>query len=190
MMNKKTKGIVIIAIVFVILITLTGFFAVRYANMREELEQRESCTDHEQTITRLQGEVQALQDQIEGSQTNNQDEIKEKAMFFLNTFYGADQEQNIKPLMTDEAYKKLYSTDDYRWSQTTSTYKVTINNENIYYNKISDTQCDVLILADFDVDSSTGSSSTPFLFHIEMTYQSGSWLVSEILENTTIRYIN
>lgn len=190
MTNRTVKGIIILTVIFISLIGCTSYFAVQYVDMKEELEQRESCTEHEQTINRLQSEVQALQDQVEGAETNNEDEIGERAMFFLNTFYSADQEQNIKPLMTADAYQKLYSNDDYKWTQTTSTYKVTISNENIYYSRISDTQCDVLILADFNVKSSTGNSTTPFLFHIEMTYQSGSWLVSNIIENTTIRYVN
>lgn len=189
-MNNKVKGLVLVGVVFVVLISVTAFLGIKYSNMKEELKQRQSCTEHEQTIDRLRGEIQDLQDKITGSQTNNQDEIKQIAAFFLDTFYGADQEQNIKPLMTEDAYTELYSTDDYKWTQPTSTYKVTINNKNVYYSKISDTECDVLILADFDVSSSTGNSSTPFLFHIEMTYQSGTWLVSEILQNTTVKYIN
>lgn len=190
MTNRTVKGIIIISVIFIALIGCTSFFAIQYTNMKEELEQRASCTEHEQTITRLQSEIQSLQDQIRGAETNNKEEIGEQAMFFLDTFYSADQEKNIKPLMTEEAYRELYSNDDYKWTQTTSTYKVTINNENIYYSKLSDTKCDVLILADFNVNSSTGNSTTPFLFHIEMTYQSDSWLVSDIIENTTIRYVN
>lgn len=188
--KKQAKGIVILAVVFVALIAVTAFFAARYSNMKQELEQRQSCTEHEQIIARLQKEIQELQDRIEGSESNTPSEIKNKAMFFLDTFYSANQEQNIKPLMTEDAYKELYSNDDYKWTQTTSSYKVTINNESVFYEKQSDTKCEIMVLADFDVNSSSGSTSTPFLFHIEMIYQNGEWLVSEIMENTTIRYIN
>ena len=77
---------------------------------------------------------------------------------------------------------------DSRWTQVTSDYKVSINNATSYYSKISDTECTVLVLADFDVDSSSGSTSSPFIFQIEMQYQNGEWLVSEILKNTMIQY--
>ena len=148
--TNKIKGIIILAITFIALIIATGFFGIRYADMKDELKDRESCTEHIETIERLQNELSELQNQQKGAETNNETNIKEKALFYLNTFYSADQEKNIKPLMTEEAYKKLYSTDTYRWTQITSDYKVTINNPIIYYTKISDTECDVLIFADFD----------------------------------------
>lgn len=187
-MNNKIKGVVIIAVTFVILITTTGFFAIKYSDMKEELANRESCTEHLEIIERLQEQISDLQNKQEGSKTNNEKTIKDKALFYLKTFYSADQEKNIKPLMTDEAYQELYSTDEYRWTQVTSDYKVSINNATSYYSKISDTKCTVLILADFDVDSSSGSTSSPFIFQIEMQYQHGNWLVSEILKNTMIQY--
>lgn len=188
--TNKIKGIIILAITFIALIIATGFFGIRYADMKDELKDRESCTEHIETIERLQNELSELQNQQEGAETNNETNIKEKALFYLNTFYSADQEKNIKPLMTEEAYKKLYSTDTYRWTQITSDYKVTINNPIIYYTKISNTECDVLIFADFDVDSLSGNTSSPFIFHIEMIYEGGNWLVSDIIQNTTIQFNN
>lgn len=80
--KKQAKGIVILAVVFVALIAVTAFFAARYSNMKQELEQRQSCTEHEQIIARLQKEIQELQDRIEGSESNTPSEIKNKAMFF------------------------------------------------------------------------------------------------------------
>ena len=61
--------------------------------MKDELKDRESCTEHIETIERLQNELSELQNQQKGAETNNETNIKEKALFYLNTFYSADQEK-------------------------------------------------------------------------------------------------
>lgn len=192
-MTNKKRGIVILAFVFVALLATCTFCLFSYANMKSELtilQGQKDCTEHEKTIQRLQTQLNELQNQADGARSNTKENISDKALFFLNTFYSENQSQKIKPLMTERAYTALYSSTTADEYQVTPTYKVTINNPKVYHNKFSDIKCDVLILADFNVSSTTGNTVSPFLFHIEMIYENGEWLVSDILQNTTIRYIS
>lgn len=190
-MATKKKGIIVLAVIFLVLVVATTVCCFKYAGMRETidtLQAQKDCTEHEKTIARLQAEINELKDKTEGFESNTQTNISEQAIFFLNSFYSDDQATKLKPLMTKNAYEELFSSTTVLEYQTSSSYKVSFSNENIYYQKLSDTEADILILADFNVDSPSGVTSSPFIFHIRMEYTGGSWLVYDILENSTLQY--
>lgn len=190
-MTTKKKGIIILAIIFLVLVVTTTVCCFKYADMKETittLQAQKDCTEHEKTIARLQTEINELRDKAEGLESNTETNISEQALFFLNSFYSDNQAQNLKPLMTENAYEELFSSTTVLEYQTSSSYKVSFSNENVYYQKLSDTEADVLILADFNVDSPSGVTSSPFIFHIRMEYKGGAWLVYDILQNSTLQY--
>lgn len=192
-MDTKKKGIIIIAIAIILLIVITigsSYKCITTTRKLNSIQSQQDCTEHEKTIARLQSEVNQLRDIVEATESNNDTTVCDKAMFFLESFYSPDQATKIKPLMTENAYKELYGSTTVQQYQTSSAYKVSFSNVSTYYSKISDIEADVLILADFNVDSSSGVTSAPFIFHINMIYENGNWLVQDILQNSTIQFNN
>lgn len=193
MKNKKILGIILIVVAFVGL-TLWGLF--NYSSREEmkkqlNVEAENKCIEYEKTIARLQNELNQWQDKEQGEENNTEKVIGEKAWFFLQTFYcSTNQAEDVNPLMTSEAYKKLYSNvnDNGAGIGTNENYQVTVKKQSIYYTKLSSTTADVFIMADLNVKTPANTSTSPLLFHAEMTYTDGLWLVSKILLNSTVRY--
>lgn len=180
-MNSKYKGI------FLIILAVAIFIAIIIVAVKMPIQN--SCVDHENTIPTLKEELDEAKNISAGSKNNIEETVCQKAEFFLDTFYNSEnQQQAIKDLMTDEAFQKLYAETPHGDSAGASDYSVTFSELHSYYKKIDETTADVLILADMSVNFSSGSTTAPLLFQVEMTYNK-DWLVSEILQNSMVNIV-
>lgn len=189
--KKTTAGILLMMIAFIATVTFSVIDHFSNTKKVAELEKNNVCTEHLQTIERLQNEIAVLENIEHGQNDNSADIVGEKARFFLQTFYcSPKQAEDVRPLMTTTAYNNLYEKVDQGGAGigTNENYQVSITDEQAYYTQTGEAAADVLIMATLNVRTPAGGTSTPLIFQAEMVYQNDTWLVSKILKNSTVRY--
>ncbi len=199
-MNRKKYGVILIFVMIIAVFVYAIGCTSQIENLKKENEKlrSESTEEYKQRVNILTSDLMKAQQLLRGSEKNNESEVKAAAEFFLKSFYDNDnsseydQLSRIKALVSEKVYTSLLPdsgdnpSDPYNANGIT--YKSWITDIQSYYSYTTETTAEVFIYCTLNVQSGyTVNTSTPLIFSATMDCSSGTWIISEIHENRTIR---